>query len=313
MSKQFLRILKLVAGPLILLLLFYKVGFVEIIALLETITFVPILLAYLLFVVSVILGGINLRVLLSPLRDVPPRRFWHYYFASRITSLVLPGRLGELSISYFLNKEKMTYGEGIAAVLMDKLITFSLAVVVGLVALHSIFGPMTVGGGVLLGGVLYIAGLVLVGMVVMSRKVRSLVRRYILRKYAVYFSGFSATLFSYAKKNKKCVLINIFLTLLRMLVIAGSAQLMFRAVGAEVPLITLFLIGGIEQMSTMIPLTINGLGIKQSIGVLLFGLLGLAPGVVAARYVVGLLIQYSFGFISAVFVKPYGGNDETAC
>jgi uncharacterized membrane protein YbhN (UPF0104 family) len=124
-----------------------------------------------------------------------------------------------------------------------------------------------------------------------------------LRKYAYHFEGFSKTLFSYERENKGMALLNMFLTMVRIIVIALSEKAMFLALDTNIPLLTLILVGGLETLSASIPLTVNGLGIKQAIGIYVFSTIGVSPTITGARYLIGLFIQYSFGFISTFFIK----------
>ena len=88
---------------------------------------------------------------------------------------------------------------------------------------------------------------------------------------------------------------------------------MFFSLGADIPLLTLILISGLENVSNSIPLTINGLGIKQAVGIYVFSALGISPVITGARYATGLFIQYSFGFLSTLFIKhDFLKKDETA-
>ena len=47
----------------------------------------------------------------------------------------------------------------------------------------------------------------------------------------------------------------------------------------------------------------NGLGVKQSIGVYLYSLIGVGTAVTSARYVIGFVINYGFALVSVLFAK----------
>jgi glycosyltransferase 2 family protein len=298
MNQKTWKLIKFIVGPLILIALFYHIGFQEMGRLLQQVNLTYALLAFGVFIVSVFIASLNLKLMLNAIKKIPWKPFLVYYLLSRVSALFLPGRLGDFSIAYFLKKENVSYGEGIAAVGVDKIVTIFCSVIVGLIGLHLIFGSDDV--GVIL---LYLLGAGIIGLILATKFCRDLIKKYILRKYAPKFVGFSKTLFSYAKEHKRLIIFNILVTFIRMFVIAFSAQLMFKAVGVNLPIIILFLIGGIETMSTLIPITINGLGIKQSVGFYFFNLLGVTPEVVGTRYLIGLAIQYIFGFVTVLFIK----------
>ena len=303
MNKKTTKLIKFIVGPLILIALFYHIGFQEMGRLLQQVDFIYALLAFVVFIVSVLVASLNLKLMLNAVKNIAWKPFLTYYLLSRVSALFLPGRLGDFSITYFLKKENIGYGEGIAAVGVDKIVTIFCSIIVGLLGLHFIFGSNDVGTIIMY---LVIAGVI--GLLSTTKISRHLIKKYILRRFAPKLQGFSKTLFSYAKEHRGLVAFNIIVTFIRMFVIALAAQLMFKAVGASLPIIVLFLIGGIETMSTLIPVTINGLGIKQSVGVYFFNLLGITPEVVGTRYLIGLIIQYLFGFITIMFIK---NNEET--
>jgi hypothetical protein len=78
------------------------------------------------------------------------------------------------------------------------------------------------------------------------------------------------------------------LTLARFGIIAFAAYFMSLSLHTRISPIWILLIGGIEVLTTIIPLTING---------------GVTPNITAARYVIGLLIQYGFGVLSLLFIR----------
>lgn len=304
--KSWPKIIKYIFGPIILLLLFWSIGIQKLWALIISADQKYFVIAYVLFILSVFIAAMNLYALFYPLRKIDTKRFLQYFFASRITSLVLPGRLGEFSITLYLKKEGINLGRGLAAVITDKLITISCSIIFGLIAIHvlmekkvsTIFGETN----------MYLTTLyVVIALVVFaffsSKTSRELFKKLILRKYAHHFEGFSTTLFSYLQENKSMAFLNLLITLGRIVVIALSARAMFLALGTDISLVTLILVGGLETLSTFIPLTINGLGIKQAVGIYVFSALGISPVVTGARYVMGLFIQYSFGFLSTFFIK----------
>jgi len=296
--KSWPKIIKYIFGPVILILLFWTIGIEKVWDLLTTADLKYFVIAYILFIISVFIAAMNLYALLFPLKKIDPKKYLQYFFASRVTSLVLPGRLGEFSITLLLKREGINLGRGIAAAITDKLITICCSIVFGLAGMYTLL-KVTEFYAI----VFYFAVGVPILVLLLSSTSRRLIKKLILRKYAHHFEGFSATLFSYAKENKGMTILNAGITLFRIVIIALSAKYMFLAFGTSVPLLTLILVGGIETLSTFMPLTVNGLGIKQAIGIYVFSALGISPAISGARYFMGLFIQYSFGFLSTFLIK----------
>ncbi len=296
--KSWPKVIKYVLGPLVLVILFWTIGFRQVWLLLTATDFKFVVLAYLFFILSVFIAVINLYLLFYPIQIIDPKRFLQYFFASRITSLIFPGRLGEFSISYYLKGEKINLGEGLAAVVTDKLITVSCSMLLGIIAVS-----MFMKGQHITAFVLYVFIMLMLFVLLLSSRSRDFIKKWILRKYSHHFAGFSKTLFSYEQEHKGMVIINIFFTLIRMVMLALSAKAMFLALGTDIPLFTLILVSGLETLSNSIPLTVNGLGIKQAIGVYVFSAMGVSPAITGTRYLFGFLIEYSFGFLSVYFIK----------
>lgn len=292
------KILKYVLGPLLLLIIFWTIGIVQIWKLLTTIEFRYFILAYLFFVVSIFLAAMNLYILFFPLQRIDPKRFIQYFFASRITSLIFPGRLGEFSISYYLKGEKINLGQGIAAVVTDKLITITCSMILAMIAIY-----IFMKGQHVTAVAIYIFVIIILFTLLLSSKSREFIRKWILGKYAHHFTGFSKTLFAYEREHKEVAMLNMFFTLVRIVIIALSAKTIFLSLGTSIPLLTLILVSGLETLSSSIPLTVNGLGIKQAIGVYVFSAIGVSPVITGARYLIGFLIEYSFGFITTLLIN----------
>ncbi len=298
LSRSWPTILKYVFGPLILLILFWTIGISAIWNLLTTVNLGYFLLAYFLFAFSMFIAAFNLYLLLWPIKRINPRKFLQYFFANRITALIFPGRLGEFSITYYFHRENISYGQGLAAVVTDKLTTVSCSMIFGIAAIY-----IFMQGAHISTLAMYIFFMLFIFILLVSPASRKFIRKHILGKYAHHFQGFSATLFSYEREHKRMAILNIIITLVRILVIALSAKAMFLALRTDVPLFTLILIGGLETLSNSIPLTINGLGIEQAIGIYVFSAVGVNPVVTGARYVMSFVIKYSFGFFSTFFIS----------
>lgn len=298
MLKHWPRVIKYVFGPLLLVILLWTIGIVKIWELLTVTDFKFFVLAYLFFMFSIFFAVLNLYVLFYPLQKIDPRRFLQYFFASRITSLIFPGRLGEFSLSYYLKGENINLGRGMAAVVTDKLITITISMILGIIAISAFMK-----GQHITAFVLYVFLMLMLFVLLLSSRSRQFIKKWILRKYARHFAGFSKTLFSYEQEHKGMVLLNMIFTLMRLIVLALSAKVMFLALETDISLLTLILVSGLETLSNSIPLTVNGLGIKQAIGVYVFSAVGVSPVITGTRYVLGFLIEYSFGFISTLFIR----------
>ena len=150
---------------------------------------------------------------------------------------------------------------------------------------------------------IYIVVMLALFTMMLSTRCRNFIKKWILRKYAHHFAGFSKTLISYERENKGLALLNMIFTLVQIVVSALSAKMIFLSLGTHISLFTLILVSGLETLSNSIPITVNGIGVKQAIGIYVFSAIGVSPVITGARYLIGFLIEYSFGFFSTLFIK----------
>src|SRR3989339_474342 len=140
MNIKWKKSLKFIIGLLILSVLFWKIGLNKIIEVLSTADYKYSLAAFGVFTISTFIEALNLWVLIKPVHpELPKKPFLKSYLLSRVSALFLPGRLGDYSLAYFLKKENVVLGEGIAAVTMDKMITSLCSIIIGLLAIYFLF------------------------------------------------------------------------------------------------------------------------------------------------------------------------------
>jgi len=297
MDKNIFNIIKFVLGISIIISLFYFIGFKEIcfaLALFKLEYLPPIIILFLLFI---LMNAYNIKIMIDPFKKIKFENLLKYYCLGWTSSLFLPAKIGEFSISVFL-KDKIEIGKTGAAIFMDKLITFVISAVIAVIGLASFFN-----GEVILKTITVLVLCIAVLAVMMSNKGRLFIRRFILRKYAKNLTGFSKTFFSYFRSNRRPFLINILITLIKAVLTALFGYFIFLSLGTFVNPLVILAVGAVETISILFPFTLNGLGVKQGIGIYIFHLAGINPSIVAARYIIGLIVRYLFGLFVILFIR----------
>jgi len=123
----------------------------------------------------------------------------------------------------------------------------------------------------------------------------------ILGKYAHSFEGFYKTSKNLISNNKDKIYINIIITLLRPLGNTLLIIIIFKAMGINVPFLYTILINAVTLIVSLIPLTPNGLGIREGVGTLLFSTIGVTAEATVAMYVIILLMNYTTGIIGTSY------------
>lgn len=294
MRKWFLKLFSFFILVSLLFLIFWKVGIQEIFDVLLQINFVWLIPFILIFFLNKLFYTFNLRLLLGSLREkVVYKRLLKYYLLMNSIALFFPSRTGELSLPLFLKKnEGFEYGEVLSIQLIDKMITFSVYLLLAFLGLFFVFD---LGNSYYF--VLIFIFLILVGLfiVVWSKKVRSFLKNYILRKYSKYFKGFSKS-FKYILKTRKTILfVNILITFVLLSLNFIGGVIVFRMFAFDISFVSVAVVQSILLIIGLVPFTFSGFGLAQISGIFLYGELGVPYAVSVNYFLFNLLFKYIFG------------------
>lgn len=300
-KKKLAFFFKIFLSFAILLFLFYKVGFAELYQLISRnlkINIWFLLLAISISIITFVLGAFKIITLLRPLnRKISLLTFKNFkkILLHSMTSwsfgLFSPSRIGELSMPFFLKKEGLSLGEGFALQVIDKIIT---VMTLTLVVIFGILKFFNINNAILFLTVVFLT-IAFVFFIFFSKFTRKLVAKYILRNYALKFKGFSKTLDYYIANAKFYLLLNIILSFIKIMSMAFVVYFLFMFFDNPLQpyyLIYIIIILSITLLSSLIPISMNGLGIKQSIGVFLYSQIGVSPLIAMGNYTIQLALNY---------------------
>jgi len=292
MKKYIKQILKIAVSVLLIFILFYKVGFKEVYENLLTLNPFYLALMMIVFFMSFLIASISIKVLLSPLKLRKPRlkKLVWYSMLTYAISRFIPGRIGDLSLIYFLKKEDIPVGKTSAIVLMDRIIMFFVHFTLASFGFF-IFFPSIV--AIKLTCISILIFVVLIFFIIW-KKGRDIVKKYILRKHSNTFAGFYRTFSSYFKHYKHLLLINIILALVKIFSFGLMIYLAFFAINQQinVSILTIMIICSITNILSLIPITLSGLGVRETSAVFMFSELGVLPGFTMSAYLILIFIRY---------------------
>ncbi|MBZ0110914.1 MAG: flippase-like domain-containing protein [Thermoanaerobaculia bacterium] len=280
--------------------------------------------------VRLVLAGADLRFLipivaLRPfLYAVRGLRIWHilrvgtgrrlpilsvvgWHFVALNLGVLTPAGLGDFSLAYFLRRHGIDVAEGLATVLIDRLLNL---VVLTLLA----------GVGVLL----YLEGQDSVEAALWMTAIGMLLTLAISYLVLIYFQRLSeqrswriASAFSLARKfgteHPGAVLLNLGGAILQTLIFTLQLWLSFRMVGATVGFGPVLWLGGLGRMINLLPVTLNGIGIYEGAMVYLFGLLDVGAATTLSAVLFPRLVSWLMAglVLSGVMLKSsLGESDE---
>lgn len=303
MKKHFFLALRVLFGVILLGLLIKKVELNRITAIISEIDIYLFIAALMVYYANFVIGGFNLFLLLNPLKkNIGFIDAAKYYMTSWSIGLCIPGKIGEFSIIYFLQKHNITIGEGFIITIIDKLFSVLILILMASFGLFLFFDKIISIKIILL--LIFLIAVFIV--VIISNSGRRLIRKYILRKYAALFKGFSRTLFKYLKKEKKILLVVLLLTILKLVVASWGISLFFRSLGIYASVYNIILITSIITIISLIPISISGLGLREVSAAYLYPLIGINQNVTISAYLIILVINYLTALYFIAFVKGPG-------
>jgi len=248
-----------------------------------------------LFFLSFILGAFAVAILLKKInKNFSFLTLTRYYINSWVISNVLPARVGDFSLVIFLKKEKVKAGEGSALLFLNKLITLLVLLIFAAFGFF-IFSNTNV-LWILLGVLILI---ILLGYGILSGKIGILANKF-WKKIANFYKEFEETWRLYVLKGKKYLFGNFLITILTWGLASLQIYILFLAFNYHVGFFTVLVISSITDVLSFIPISISGLGIRETSAVFLFSRVNVDSAVTASVYLTLLVIKY----VIIIFLVP---------
>jgi len=221
------------------------------------------------------------------------RSYAHSYFVTMAASAVLPGRVGAVAQVPLLHQRGVRVGVAFANVLYDKL--YDLA---GFLSMGALFATILVSSGLTVKPELLIAlstiTLVLIWYIdVFFSFAIGLIRR-LFPSLIMGWSSFEATLSSLTKMYA------LFLTLVRLCGAVAVHWFGARAAGFTLPLVLLGAAAAFVALSTLIPVSVMGVGLREGIFLLLF-----AGRCLPEEQVLTFAFLLLLAYLSTVFIGTF--------
>ncbi len=287
MQKKYRHLLKIIVSISILVAIFLKVGVKETIVHLKNADLMFIILIVCFQIITLLLGATNIFILAQKMKkDLTFRSVLKDYLIIWPIGLFFPSKLSDVGMVYLLKKRDIEVGKAVATMIIDNAITLWVIALFSLIGIYAFFGMTST----LLAGMLIIVGIAL-GAFLISPYAKNFVKRVILKKKAVYFKGFSRGL-TELNEDKSVLLVNIFLTVLKLMSIFFTYHLAFLAINKTIEFSQVIQVTSISRLATFLPITINGLGLKEGIAIYLFNILGVAGSVVLSASLIVTITTY---------------------
>ncbi|MBN2454691.1 flippase-like domain-containing protein [Candidatus Woesearchaeota archaeon] len=299
MNKKVTFWLRVVISATILGYLIWRTGVESLLGTLsemKALYIIPIF--FLLLVVLPAIRTFSYAVLLKNASKQLP--FWKVFavnYYSWALGMIMPGgKVGEMSAAYFLKKEGLNASESIELTIIDKAISFLVVSMIAAVGVAKFIGIQE--SLVLIA--VSIAFLVLVAAAIfieIRKKFFAGTIKKILNRVGMEGVVASSLFRTTLKKGKRYIFANFLLTVTGSLAAAVMFWLAFLAFGESVSITNVLLINSAGTLLSLLPISIGGLGVRETSAVILFSRIGVESSVTLSAHLVVVFVTYIVLFL----------------
>jgi len=291
MKRRTVLLIKLIISLTLIIGLLYIIGPKKVIDTILKINpwWFPIIL--ILYFLTLFISSFNMYILLKPFSyKIKFSRIVKFTFLSWAAGVITPAKIGNFSMVYLLKKEGVDMGKGTAIFVLDKIISLSVNFIF-LVLGFSLFLTLN---QFLITLLAILGAAAIPSFFLFNEKGRFIIKKFILRGYSVKFSGFSKCIHEYIRKYKRFIIIDSIATLTSLVIASMYILVLFISFGQFTSLYNIIVIRSINTFASLIPITLDGLGVRESLAVLLFGQFGVSAPVVITSYLILMIMNYAF-------------------
>ncbi|MDI6738522.1 MAG: lysylphosphatidylglycerol synthase transmembrane domain-containing protein [Nanoarchaeota archaeon] len=294
MGKHLATAIKAAIGIAIVSFLVYKIGAQDVYDIVKStspLAFFIIAIGYLL---NALLNSASFYLILSSLGvHSGYRGIFLSFIKSWGIGSVLPGKVGDLSVVYFLKKEGIDAKYSSAMYVIDKMAVLLFFVIIAMITAWILL-PVN---AVYILAVFLLAAVV--GFLLFIRFGKAIIRE-VFGKYAHYIESFHTNIRLVTKKPL-LILILFIISSLRWLVLSFSMWLLLSMANEHVSFIYVFLFSVTANILALLPVTVSGIGLKEAAFVYLYGLVGATTSIVLAVSIVYSIITIVLALIAVLF------------
>lgn len=245
------------------------------------------------FLAIIFLNSLNFKILFKPQKEFSLGLLMKKYALSWSTGFFLPSKIGEFSLIYYLRKE-IEPAKASAVVFLDKLVSLlvvSLIAILGLLfLLPGLFSEMVFFGLILI---------VIVFIFLRQNLISSILEKIFHDKKKV--KVFLETYNNYLKNHKKILVINFFITIIAWSVNSFALYLIIVNLNGSIGFFEVFFSNIATALISLIPITINGVGLKEGSFVFISGLFNLNQEIAFTAAFTFTILGYLFATLILAF------------
>jgi len=291
-------VLKFAIGILILLILFHRIGFKEILSsllLVNPLFFMAILFCLFL---SLFVNGYSVWLFLKP-HSVPLLSCIKLSTLSWAWGVFTPGRLGELSLIAYLKEFGISTGFSGYIFILTHLIILFFLFVIALIGSYWFLPKESI--FFLFFGMLLL--LFWCYFLFRSNLINEVMKKRPFNRYEKQFLEFVTHVKQITRYRSELLAFSL-MQLIKILLLFYMTKLVFSSLGARVDYFEICIVNSIARIASTIPVSINGLGVREGIQIYMFHRFSDIPmKVVASMGIIFNVIIYVSAFVCVVCLK----------
>lgn len=288
-KNTFFLLIKILVTLALIIFLFYKIGINNILSTLSNTSLFILLVCFIISIGSYFITPLIYFIFINNLNFKIKFKFiFTDIIKTNVLTVFTPARIGQLYIIKLLQSREIPTGIGTSVFIVYKLLNYLIISTIGLLGIFFLFHQKNI-----LICISIIIGLVLFVLIsIISDSIRERIKTVINNKILDKFKGFSKNFKMLIFKNNTKLLQAVALNLFNRFLIALIFFLLFNAYNNPVKITKILLISNIVEIIAAIPLSLNGLGIREGAGIYFYGLMGITNSAILSTFIVYNIIRY---------------------
>jgi len=222
------------------------------------------------------------------------------YAVGLFLSLATPGKIGEAVKLFYLNQDNHQIKPSLVTIISDRLIDLIFLIIItfaGLLIFIQYFSQEFI----YLAG-LFISGMLFLYLTIKIRLYKKIILYIVPAKYHELFINNSKDFVGYFRKyGLKDLMFGLFLTLLSWVIYISQIYLLGLSLGLKLKLLMAVPMIAIANFADLLPISINGIGTRETIFIFFFANSGMPAEKAAALGILQLLIIFSIAIVGFIY------------
>ncbi|MFC2091924.1 lysylphosphatidylglycerol synthase transmembrane domain-containing protein [Elusimicrobiota bacterium] len=289
MKKNSAIVFKILVSSGLIVFLFYKIGISKVISTLSQIQFIYLFPCFIFMVLTFILPTYSMFLLIRNIsRKVRFRSLFSDMMKTAVLTIVTPGRIGQFYIIKLMGDYGITPGASVSIFFINKILNYIIRILIAMIAVFMLFFDMRF-------IIVLFAGLLVIFIgifLLLSDFFREWIKKIISNKILKNLSGLSVTSKELLIKRKKNLLLVVSIKIVERVLIALFFYVIFYSYHESISFTHVFLLSNLVSVVSSVPLTLDGIGVREGAGVFLYSYFGVTESVILSAFLLFYIFRY---------------------